>query len=167
MSLSCNLFFLESWGKDTKIRFHRLRKAFDDLLLEIHLELYFATLPFFTSCNLFYKGTSYMIIFNRLPYKGMPYIIIFCRLTACKSKIKQHEQCFFSGCDPRTPKYAFRIKEMAFVAHRLSVACSYRKFLVRGASKTTAKSKMESFITKFDGQKPIIFVPEIFIIDWQ
>lgn len=92
-------------------------------------------------------------------------MIIFCRLTACKSKIKQHEHFFFFGCDPRTRKYAFRIKEMAFIALRLSVACSYPKFLVRGASKTTAKSKMESLITKFDGQKPIIFVPEIFILD--
>lgn len=94
-------------------------------------------------------------------------MIIFCRLTACKSKIKQHEHFFFFGCDPRTRKYAFRIKEMAFMALRLSVACSYPKFLVRGASKTTAKSKMESLITKFDGQKPIIFVPEIFILDQQ
>ena len=49
--LSENFLYLD--GKTVGSRCKRLRKAFDDPMLELHLSFYTATLPIFTHYNLF------------------------------------------------------------------------------------------------------------------
>ena len=54
--LSENFLYLD--GKTVESQCKRLRKAFDDPVLELHLSFYTSTLPIFTHYNLFLQRQS-------------------------------------------------------------------------------------------------------------